>query len=166
MYCIVLYIVYGLKLTSSNFSFRFTPVYIHLFLPSVTRSIWDGRVDVSPLYVSFTMVPLTWPCAAWQMRIKDYILETIIVVRQMIVTLFQTIVKPFYIECYKTQTKVIITASQKERKISQNPMKVKVKSGKLPEVLKKNCSWSSCDLFEIDWPRGFHKFSRPIKEHS
>ena len=71
------------------------------------------------------------------MRIKDYTLETIIVVRQMIVTLFQTIVKPFYIECYKTQTKVIITASQKERKISQNPMKVKVKSGKLPEVLKK-----------------------------
>lgn len=74
------------------------------------------------------------------MRIKDYILETIIVVRQMIVTLFQTIVNPFYIECYKTQTKVIITASQKERKISQNPMKVKVKSGKLQEVLKKNCS--------------------------
>ena len=71
------------------------------------------------------------------MRIKDYTLETIIVVRQMIVTLFQTIVKPFYIERYKTQTKVIITASQKERKISQNPMKVKVKSGKLPEVLKK-----------------------------
>lgn len=115
----------------------FTLVYIHLFLPSVIRSTWDGRVDVSPLYVSFTMVPLTWPCAAWQMRIKDYILETIIVVRLMIVTLLQIIVKPFYIEFYKTQTKVIITASWKERKMSQNPVKLKVKSGKLPEVLKK-----------------------------
>ena len=115
----------------------FTLVYIHLFLPSVTRSTWDGRVDVSPLYVSFTRMPLPWPCTAWQMRIKDYILETIIVVRLMIVTLLQKIVKPFYIEFYKTQTKVIITASWKERKISQNPMKLKVKSGKLPEVLKK-----------------------------
>ena len=71
------------------------------------------------------------------MRIKDYILETIIVVRLMIVTLLQIIVKPFYIEFYKTQTKVIITASWKERKMSQNPVKLKVKSGKLPEVLKK-----------------------------